>query len=462
MNSSLPVIWRSNSEEYEKARIGRVFNHRRPERSPLAVVAPTCTSHIIDTVLLAIQRKCRISVRSGGHSWAAWSVRDDAILIDLGNFREISLDEKTGIVKASPSTTGRMLNSFLAEKGCMFAGGHCPDVGLGGFLLQGGMGWNCKNWGWACQSIAAIDAVTADGSFIHCSADQNSELFWAARGAGPGFPGVVTRFYLQSRPSFSHMRSSAYSYPKSDYCKAMDWVLSITADFDSDTEIVAVSSYPPGHDEIHITVLFVTFKNSEEAALKALQRAEDSHPTGTVGHWFCKSTSLEQEYNDQARANPEGHRYTADNAYICNDANVLEILEEAFTTLPSRKAFALWYSMAPVSRRPLENMALSMQSDHYFALYTVWEHKEDDERCQNWVKNIMRGVDIHSEGAYLGDSDFQVRRTRFWGEKEGIRLHDIRRKWDPLGTICGYLDAGDISGVNGLENVHEWVAKVKI
>lgn len=144
MSSSLPIIWRSNSEEYEKARIGRVFNHRRPETSPLAVVAPTCTSHIIDTVLLAIQRKCRISVRSGGHSWAAWSVRDDAILIDLGNFREISLDEKTGIIKASPSTTGRMLNSFLAEKGCMFAGGHCPDVGLGGFLLQGGMGWNCK------------------------------------------------------------------------------------------------------------------------------------------------------------------------------------------------------------------------------------------------------------------------------------------------------------------------------
>ena len=144
MSSSLPLIWRSNSEEYEKARIRHIFNYRRPERFPLAVVAPTRTSHIIDTVLLAIQRKCRISVRSGGHSWAAWSVRDDAILIDLGSFREISLDEKTGIVKASPSTTSRMLNSFLAEKGRMFAGGHCPDVGLGGFLLQGGMGWNCK------------------------------------------------------------------------------------------------------------------------------------------------------------------------------------------------------------------------------------------------------------------------------------------------------------------------------
>jgi hypothetical protein len=37
-----------------------------------------------------------------------------------------------------------VLNTFLAEKGVMFAGGHCPDVGLGGFLLQGGRGWNCK------------------------------------------------------------------------------------------------------------------------------------------------------------------------------------------------------------------------------------------------------------------------------------------------------------------------------
>ena len=42
-----------------------------------------------------------------------------------------------------------------------------------------------------------------------------------------GFPGIVTRFYLQSRPSYSHMRSSAYSYPKSDYRKAMDWVLGV-------------------------------------------------------------------------------------------------------------------------------------------------------------------------------------------------------------------------------------------
>jgi len=39
-------------------------------------------------------------------------------------------------------TTSGDLDVFLLLKGSIFAGGHCPNVGLGGFLLQGGVGWN--------------------------------------------------------------------------------------------------------------------------------------------------------------------------------------------------------------------------------------------------------------------------------------------------------------------------------
>lgn len=138
-----PVIWRS-SPDYERARVGRVFNHRRPSRYPRGVIEATSIQDIINGVQLANREGIRVSVRSGGHSWAAWSVRDDAILIDLGKFKGIVYDEATQIVKVSPSTTGRMLNGVLVPKGRMFGGGHCPDVGLGGFLLQGGMGLNCK------------------------------------------------------------------------------------------------------------------------------------------------------------------------------------------------------------------------------------------------------------------------------------------------------------------------------
>lgn len=146
VNPSLPIVWRESAEPkvYEQARVGRVFNHRRPKRYPIAVVEAETEDHVVQAVRLAKELDCRVSIRSGGHSWAAWSVRDNAVLIDLGKMQYISLDKETGIVTASPSTTGDMLNTFLSERGLMFCGGHCPDVGIGGFLLQGGMGWNCR------------------------------------------------------------------------------------------------------------------------------------------------------------------------------------------------------------------------------------------------------------------------------------------------------------------------------
>jgi FAD/FMN-containing dehydrogenase len=137
-----PVIWKDNPG-YEQARVGRVFNHRRPDRYPNGVLEATSVGDVVAGVKLAHELGCRVSVRSGGHSWAAWSVRDDAILIDLGRLNFMELNESKTIAKVSPSTTGRILNGYLATHGKMFGGGHCPDVGLGGFLLQGGMGWNC-------------------------------------------------------------------------------------------------------------------------------------------------------------------------------------------------------------------------------------------------------------------------------------------------------------------------------
>ena len=146
----------TDTEAFPAAAWGPVFNHRRAtERVPRAVVQARTAAHVRQAVELAARENCRVSVRSGGHSWAGWSVRDDAVLIDLGGMpsgkrwsgpadENIQYDPATEIVSCPPSSTGAILNGYLASHGRFFAGGHCPDVGLGGFLLQGGMGWNCK------------------------------------------------------------------------------------------------------------------------------------------------------------------------------------------------------------------------------------------------------------------------------------------------------------------------------
>ena len=104
MMETLPITWRSSEAAYEDARVKRVFNLRRPSRYPLGIVNASKEDHVIEAVKLAIERRCRISVRSGGHSWAVSSVRDNAILVDLGSCRELSFNEETGRYEVYPAT----------------------------------------------------------------------------------------------------------------------------------------------------------------------------------------------------------------------------------------------------------------------------------------------------------------------------------------------------------------------
>lgn len=229
-------------------------------------------------------------------------------------------------------------------------------------------------------------------------------------------------------------------------------MIDITPTFDSDTEIVAVANTPPGIDKPCIVAHFVTFKSTLSAAESALKPANETRPEGFIVADTNKPTSLSKEYSDQAGANPQGHRYAVENGYVSNNADVVSVLEAAFTTLPSPQSFALWYGMNPCSRRSLPDMALSMQSDHYFAIYTIWPDAKDDKKNQDWTFDIMKKIAPDCDGAYLGDSDFQVRQTKFWTDEKARKLMGIRRERDPEGRICGYLDREDQAGLAGLLN----------
>jgi FAD/FMN-containing dehydrogenase len=50
-----------------------------------------------------------------------------------------------------------------------------------------------QNWGWACEQVIGIDVVTADAREIHCSTIENADLFWVARGSGPGNGSVIQK-----------------------------------------------------------------------------------------------------------------------------------------------------------------------------------------------------------------------------------------------------------------------------
>jgi FAD/FMN-containing dehydrogenase len=441
-------------ESYEQARVGRVFNARRPDRFPIAVLFAQSDADVIAGVRLARKIGVTVSIRSGGHSWAAWSVRENAVLIDLGGMREKSLDAESRIVTVNPGVSGGELNPYLKPFGFFFPGGHCPDVGLGGFLLQGGMGWNARGWGWACEQIVAIDVVTADGNLVHADAAQHSDLFWSARGAGPGFCGVVVRFYLRVRPLARALTRSTYIYPMEAYDQVMPWIHALHGKVATSVETVVIGMEVPIPHATHasekslvvhsLVVHALCFADTQDEAREALAPFETcpAIERALVRDAFLP-TSVEEMYEEQRRENPPGDRYAADNLWTSAAAEIaVPAMKQTFFTLPTRRSFLVWFSMAPL--RPLPDMALSLQSEIYFAIYTIWENKKDDGRCRQWLLDQMKSMEPISDGLYLGDSDFTTRSAKFVSDESWKRLGEVRAKYDPRGLFESYLASENV------------------
>ncbi|CUM55106.1 uncharacterized protein AC631_03448 [Debaryomyces fabryi] len=432
----LPITWK-NSDGFENLVYSRVFNLRVPTRLPIAIIQVKEENDIINGVKLANILNLKVSVISGGHSWAVWGVREDALMLDLGNYKEIRFNDETRTVTASTSIDGRTLNSYLLKnKHRFFPGGHCPDVGIGGFLLQGGMGWCCRGWGWACERIKSLRAVTADGKLLTCSETENSDLFWVARGCGPGFPGIVSTFELETIPE-KVLYSATYIYDISKFKEVMNWIVKVSPTTDQDVETVVVTSVPEFQKKPVVTAHIVSFKDLDNDCITELRKYENSKPPGALSEIFGKKTSLEAEYEAQANANPKRHRYRTDNVYLRSDVNVADVLEQSFTTIPNQKTFCLYLSMDPLTK--LKDMALSMQTEHYVAIYAVSDNKEEDDQVANWMSRSFQSLEKYSAGAYLGDSDFQIRKTPFWGAEQHLKLNKLRDFFDPKKRFCGYL-----------------------
>jgi FAD/FMN-containing dehydrogenase len=421
--------------DFEAACHGRIWNGRKPvERTPAAVLFATSDQDVVDGVRLAGERGWQVSVRSGGHSWAGWSVRDDALLIDLGAMRDISWDGS--IAAARPAVRGGLeLAPFLGSRGRTFTGGHCESVGIGGFLLQGGQGWNSRRWGWGAENVLAVDVVTADGELVRADADQNADLYWAARGAGPGFPGVVTRFHLRTYP-LAPMFHDTRVFQLDDLEPVLEWLHDALPRVDLAVEpVMAATRLRTGEPEL---LLHTTLVAEDASEADRLLRPLDSPPVEAV-EVARGPTTIAEENAAQALQNPEGHRYCADCQWTnASAAELGPLLRRTYEELPTRHSFSIWYGWAP--SRELPDMAFSLEADVYLATYGIWEDPADDDRMRDWVhgRHAVLAEQV-GEGLYLGDSDFSRRPDRFMAPTHLERLRRIRRARDPDGRFATYL-----------------------
>ncbi|KAF2656453.1 carbohydrate-binding module family 18 [Lophiostoma macrostomum CBS 122681] len=182
---------------------------------PAVIVLPTTNQHVQDAVLCAAQTGIKVQAKSGGHSYASFSSggKDGSMMIDLESLQTVSLDKTSGIVQVGGGVRlGNLADGIYNQGQKALPHGTCPGVGIGGHSTHGGYGHTSRNWGLALDTIVAADVVLANGTLVKASSTAYPDIFWAVRGAAESF-GVVTNFYMQTKPAPTSVTYFAFPYP---------------------------------------------------------------------------------------------------------------------------------------------------------------------------------------------------------------------------------------------------------
>lgn len=115
------------SDGYEAARRGTVWHRRVPDRYPEVIVQAVSADDIVSAIRYATVNGHKVSVVSGGHSFAASHLRDGAVLLDVSRIDHASIDADKGRAVVGPGKGGSVLMAELEAQGLFFPGGHCRE-----------------------------------------------------------------------------------------------------------------------------------------------------------------------------------------------------------------------------------------------------------------------------------------------------------------------------------------------
>jgi FAD/FMN-containing dehydrogenase len=437
------VMLEPGDAQYEAARRAAAWNERKPERYPELIVKAASVADVQNAVRLAAERGLKVKARAGGHSWTASSIRT-GLLVDLSGLNEVSFDPDTGLASVQPGVKGRDLNMLLADHGLFFPSGHCPTVGVGGFLLQGGWGWNSRALGPACMNIVGVDVVNARGELIHADEDRNSDYLWAARGAGAGYFGIVTRFVLKvhPRPSATYTRTDVYSLDDMD--EVLSWALEFEPTVEPEFEFAIMATTPTMpdgstvQDQTALMVMCQALMYDERQADDALRRMDECPAYGNALHREDpRKVSFVELYDGPDSVEPEGVRWAADGMWTNAKGNeLLEPVKALIRDVPTPESHIFWY---PWRQQEFGDAAISVQGDLYLAGFAGWHDSAQDDHYQSWITDHMQRLEHLSEGIQLADENLANRSARYLSEENSARLEQLRAKHDPQGRFHSYL-----------------------
>jgi FAD/FMN-containing dehydrogenase len=430
---------------YEAARRETVWNSLLPQRFPEVIVQACDTDDVVAAIRYARAQGYQVGVRSGGHSWNASHLRDGGMLLDVSRLGDCRVDADAMTAHVGPGVVASAFATDLDAQGLFFPAGHCEGIRLGGYLLQGGYGWNSKVVGPACESVLGLEVVTAEGDTLYCDPEQHPDLYWAARGSGPGFFGVVTSFTLRLHRRPAVLGTCLYLYPVDVADEVFSWGRSISGEIDDRVELqILTSRNAPevGPDEPTIAIASPVFADSDDEAAKALAILGTCPVIGRATAALpYMPTTLANWYSAVMAKYPEGHRYSVDNMFTSAPADdLLPGIRKIIETLPPHPSHFVFAGWKPSADRT--EMVYGVEDEIYLGLYTAWHDAADDGRYGDWAPSNMAAMSHLATGISLADENLARRPATFITEPNMARLNQVRAAYDPNGMFHTWMTSG--------------------
>ncbi|KAI0206172.1 FAD binding domain-containing protein [Astrocystis sublimbata] len=167
---------------------------------PSCILMPTTTSEVSAIVSILASNNETFAVKSGGHNPNnGFASIDGGPLINTKNLDQVIFDPKTETVRVGPGNRWDEVSKALDGSGYTAVGGRIGNVGVGGYLLGGGLSFMSTEYGWAANSILEYEMVMANSSIVRVREDNHPDLFMALKGGGNNY-GIVTSYLLQAYP----------------------------------------------------------------------------------------------------------------------------------------------------------------------------------------------------------------------------------------------------------------------
>ena len=418
------------SAGYDAARI--VWNGMI-DRRPAVVARPAGVEDVRRTVRFARDQNLPIAVRCGGHSLAGFSTCDDGVVLDLSLMRDVQVDPGRRTARVAGGTLLSQLDAAAQAHGLVCPVGVVGHTGVAGLTLGGGMGRLQRHFGFSIDNLRSVELVTADDRVLTVSEDEEPDLFWGMRGAGPNF-GVVTSFEFDLHELGPVVTQGFVDYPAErgheiaarvrEYLEAAPDEVMVSFGVTTGTE-------EDGEDLDGRPVVSVgaTHSGRIDDAEEALRPLRD---LGPVADTFRQVPYLElQTSGDEDMA--WGKRFYMKGGFLAELSD--GFIDAALAHTTTRGTVTLWAQGGAISRIPEDAMAFTgREAPFWLGVEAEWDDASEDDGLIEWGRETMAAIEpFTAAGHYVNDvieTGRDVARG-VYGDAKYERLVALKRAFDP-------------------------------